>query len=126
YSPDGTRIVHPFELPDGANAGLTGVSDAATGDLLYTLTGDLLTMVSTDNRVITVDGTPGAEQLLYWDISSAQAGAQLDSFPIEQKLETWTWADASPDFRYFLITDISDTTRLWDISSGQQITSAEN
>ena len=43
YSADGTRLIHPLGIPDGTNSGLTGVYDAATGELLYTITGDQLT-----------------------------------------------------------------------------------
>jgi len=123
YSADGTRLVHPFEYANGTNSGLTGVSDVATGQLLYTVTGEVVTTVSADNRFVTIDGSPGAERLLYWDISSSQGAEQLDSYSIEQMIDTWTWADISTDFRYFLVTDNKGVTRLLDLTSGQQITS---
>lgn len=127
YTADGIRVVHPSEPITDSSLGLTGVSDAVNGRTLYTLTGQVVSVPSQDDRIVTLDVTPGAERFLYWDISSPESGVLIDSVPLfDTPIDTPSWIEGSADFRYFVAVDGSDTTRLWDITTGEELTSPEN
>ncbi|MEO8391963.1 MAG: WD40 repeat domain-containing protein [Chloroflexota bacterium] len=123
FSPDGTRIVFPLQVTDEANTGKTGIADAATGTLLYYVKGDLVSLVSPNNRIVTFDATTG--QFLYWNIASSQAGQQLDSFSVTTQFnDGLEWLYVSTDFHTFVTADGNVNHIIWDLTTGKEITSS--
>lgn len=115
YSPDGLRIMYPVE--DWA---LTGIADARTGQLLYTVPGLALSFISADNLMVTVHGTADDFKVSLWDVSSDEQAREIETIDFLIPMD-FDWWDIGVDFRYIVTSSNNGPTRVRDLTTGQDV-----
>lgn len=121
---DGKRVA--FNSKNfGEDYSETAIADLQTGEVLYTITGEIIALSNGSDRVVTLYTTPDHVQLHYWDISSEQTPERIAVYELPQD-QTIEWIDVSLDFRFFLAASNTGTNRIFDLTKGEEISEIVN
>lgn len=124
YNATGTRLMFPVEYSEASGVlGITGIANPLTGEILYTIPGDPVGYISSDNHVITYGGTVEAPTFVLWDITSDQQAEQLSSVTLPNEFIQAAWGEVSQDLRFAVTVSKSAVTQVWDLVTGQEIDS---
>ncbi len=124
YNATGTRLMFPVEYSEVSGVlGITGIANPLTGEILYTIPGDPVGYISSDNHVITYGGTVEAPTFVLWDITSDQQAEQLSSVTLPNEFIQAAWGEVSQDLRFAVTVSTSAVTQVWDLVTGQEIDS---
>src|SRR5262249_27781430 len=102
--------------------GVTGVSDAQTGKLLYTIQGDNISTFLPEEQITTFGGTANAPTIVRWDITSSESARQLFSIPVKYPAFV-DWGDIGDDLCKAVTVEENGNFHVWDVATGQEITS---
>ena len=123
FTADGNRITYPFAvITDFSGGALTAISDASTGEFLYTIDGWQASDIVLDNRVLTVFQSPETgTELQIWDISSTDQAELLRTIPISDLNEPiGVWVSAN--LRTYMLWTERGGLQVWDMESGEEVT----
>ncbi len=126
---DGMRLAYMAESAYEGRAGETSIADVATGDVLYTISGETMAFNSFIDHVTTwLEAENDTVIFQHWDITSEQSPQMIASFTPElsrSELDRIDWIDFSSDFRYAAIL-LNTVNRVFDLSTGEEITELVN
>lgn len=121
FTQDGRRVIYPLLIhPVDGKDERTAISDAATGQVLYTVDGEPIADFTVDDRLITFNGIESGFVLNVWDISSSSGAQVLRTIPAPVALD-FELVDVTSDLHYFTTQSVSRGAEIFDLTSGTEI-----